>query len=142
MHWFVCTPKYEYEEYTDGWILADRYLASDCVYVEATIKREAIIKGVKELKERSKRHPESWRYENNPKKYAFLGHGYYDWYYDKDGNPFTGVTAEKSVCEHGFCWCEEFEHEDQDDYCEECNKKYDEAYQQEIARENESSNTG
>lgn len=127
MHWIVETPEYEYEEWTDGWILADRYNACDMTSVEAETKREAIIKGVKKLRE---------------KRSIFKD--YYNWYWDKSTNPYTGVIAEDARCEHGFCRCGDFDgfkHEDQDDYCEECDKQIDEAYQQEIAR-NESSNTG
>ncbi len=87
-HWVVSTPEYEYEEWVDGWILADRYPVTDFTYVGATTKREAIRKGVAELRAK--------------KQYR----DYYHWYWDDHTNPFTGVKAVKAVCEHGYHYCD------------------------------------
>jgi len=91
-HWIVETPEFEYQEWIDGWILADQYPARDFTYVEADTRREAIRKGVAKLREEAK---------------EFKWHTYYNWYWDKSSNPFSGVKAQRTLCDHGYCYCDE-----------------------------------
>lgn len=59
---------------------------ADVVFVEASNKRAALVKGVRALRKMGS-----------------------DWILDQqsDGaSPFTGLHAQKAECEHGFCWCE------------------------------------
>ena len=99
-HWFVTSGKMEGVEVVipetgEGpWITW-----REVVSVAAPTRREAIIRGVKEMVE----WPEYARH-------------------DMGTTPFNGVTAEPAMCEHGYCWCEikPDPHPEQDDYCELC----------------------
>jgi hypothetical protein len=91
-HWIVQTPEYEYQEWIDGWILADQYPTRDFVYVEANTRREAITKGVAIMR---------------GKEFYGRYKTYYNWHWDRSSNPFTGVTAQRSLCDHGYCYCDE-----------------------------------
>lgn len=93
MHYTVTTPEYWYIEpvMDDG--SGPREYAVESVCVEANTKREAIIKGVKKMRSKE------WltRYGRR--------FTYYGWYWDSATNPYTGVKAQSSECEHGFCYC-------------------------------------
>lgn len=81
-HWIVCTPKYR----DWGWDDEPPEEVTDVVAVEAATKREALVKGVRELRRIRSHWLQDQRSDN--------------------ANPFTGLTAEKSMCAHGFCWCD------------------------------------
>lgn len=99
MHWMVYTPTYmKYPGNIWGEDPEPPEDGADVVWVEADTKREALVKGVRELRRISS-----------------------GWLDDINVNPFTGLKAESAECEHGFCWCElkdcpNFEN----DICPEC----------------------
>lgn len=120
-HWWVTTPEFKYIEpvLDDG--SGPEEIGVDYINVEAKTKREAIVKGVKELRERTKYSPDKY-YGGNPlKRYFDPRFSYYGWYMDREENPFKGVKAERTQCKHGFCFAEEFEcPEGGEDMCQQC----------------------
>lgn len=108
----VITPKFEYVEpvLDDG--SGPFYEAQDLTYVEASSKREAIKKGVKEM--RSSEYLKKW----GPR------FSYYGGHWDKSTNPYTGVKAESAECEHGVCFCDIEGCSKWNDTCKECDKIY------------------
>lgn len=80
MHWYVITP--EYTNYYNDWDEPPE-IGADVVTVEANTKREALVKGVRELRRTRS-----------------------GWLDDANSNPFTGLRAEKAECEHGYCSCD------------------------------------
>ena len=107
-HYWVTTPEYEYEEWVDDYLLADRYPVRDYVSIEAKTKREAIKKGVAKLRE------DKGSYRD-----------YYHWYWDRNTNPYTGVKAEIATCKHGICECDICTATKDWSECEQCLKEWE-----------------
>lgn len=77
-------------------------MGADVVFVEADTKKEALVKGVRELRR--------------------IGSGWLD---DAYVNPFKGLKADKAECEHGFCYCELKDCPNyENDLCPECEEEY------------------
>lgn len=87
MHWEVYTP--QYMNYGSPFDLEPPEYTCDWVVVEAETRRQALVEGVRELRR--------------------IGS---DWILDQqsDGaSPFTGLKANKMLCEHGFCHCGKYD---------------------------------
>lgn len=111
MHYSVITPDYityrgdEYEpsEYGADWIC-----------VEASTKREAKLKAVKEWRKQGTEWMEDCRSDN--------------------ANPYTGLKVESMLCEHGYCFCDlkECIQENPEYYlldsCPECDKIWEQTH--------------
>lgn len=106
MHWVVTTPNF----LAGGWDEPYEY-ECDVTFVEAKTRRQAILAGVKKM-----RQPE---FSNGYKTY-------YRWYWDQATNPYTGVKAEIAECEHGVCYCDLKDCEGQGD-CDVCMLEADKA---------------
>lgn len=105
-HWMVVTPEYgEVIPILDDGTGPEEW-GADVVFVEAETKRRALVEGVRELR----RIHSHWMEDQ----------------YSNVSNPFTGLKAEISECQHGKCWCELPECPDKG--CTECDRISEEEF--------------